>query len=220
MTTKKHKKSKKNTKRNAKKPRSIWGIMALVAVLLGLIANPQIEKNTEKSWTTAELMAISSANASAFVPKPIPPKQETYIEYPSLGNFTEKDIECLAKNIFYEARGTSYDEMIRVINVTLNRVNSERYPDTICKTVHQYKQFSWTLDERKVKHTVERLYANNKLELQAWEDCLTLATIALVYGLDDKTNGAMWYHTHAVKPSWAAQKKRTVKSDWHIYYNH
>lgn len=56
-----------------------------------------------------------------------------------------REVTCLAQNIYFEARGESLQGQVKVALVTLNRVYSERWPDTICGVVHQPNQFSWTL---------------------------------------------------------------------------
>jgi len=65
---------------------------------------------------------------------------------------------CLAQNIYFEAGNQSLDGMAAVADVTLNRVKSSRYPDTICEVVKQglkhsngamkrnMCQFSWYCD--------------------------------------------------------------------------
>lgn len=55
-----------------------------------------------------------------------------------------RDVECLAKNIYFEARGESLRGQIAVALVTINRVESTKYSDTICGVVYQKGQFSWT----------------------------------------------------------------------------
>lgn len=51
---------------------------------------------------------------------------------------------CLALNIYHEARGEPLDGRVAVAQVTMNRVKSKRYPNTICEVVYQKSQFSWT----------------------------------------------------------------------------
>ena len=68
---------------------------------------------------------------------------------------TLKDLYCLTKNIYHEARGESYLGKIAVAQVTMNRVNSgQRWPNTICDVVYQQvkgtPQFSWTTQNLKV----------------------------------------------------------------------
>lgn len=68
----------------------------------------------------------------------------------------DKEIECLAQNIYFEAKSESLKGQIAVGLVTINRVLSEKYPNTICEVVWQKRkhpktgkwvaQFSWTWD--------------------------------------------------------------------------
>lgn len=62
------------------------------------------------------------------------------------------DVECLALNVYYEARAESFNGKQAVAQVTLNRVNSKKFPNSICSVVHErtrvaqrvFCQFSWT----------------------------------------------------------------------------
>ena len=70
----------------------------------------------------------------------------------------QKEIECLAQNIYHEARSESTAGRMAVALVTLNRVKDQRFPNTICGVVKQTKyypsgkidlhscQFSWYCD--------------------------------------------------------------------------
>ena len=58
---------------------------------------------------------------------------ETPVPFPH----TERDVQCLARNIYFEARGESIEGQEAVALVTLNRVMDENYPDTVCEVVHQ-----------------------------------------------------------------------------------
>ena len=50
---------------------------------------------------------------------------------------TEAEVSCLAMNMYHEARNQSFAGQLAVANVTMNRVNDERFPDTICEVVKQ-----------------------------------------------------------------------------------
>ena len=65
----------------------------------------------------------------------------------------EKQLECLALNVYYETHARSLADSMSVTDVVLNRVESTRYPNTPCEVVHQgykkgnrYCQFSWYCD--------------------------------------------------------------------------
>ena len=51
--------------------------------------------------------------------------------------FDRQSMVCLAKNIYFEARDQSTKGQIGVALVTINRVNSKHFPNTLCKVVHQ-----------------------------------------------------------------------------------
>lgn len=55
---------------------------------------------------------------------------------------------CLVKNMYWEARGEGWEGMKAVAQVTLNRVKSDKWPDTVCGVVRQPHQFSWTRNLR------------------------------------------------------------------------
>ena len=49
----------------------------------------------------------------------------------------QKQIACIADNIYWEARNQNPKGMIAVGLVTINRVFDTRYPNTACEVVHQ-----------------------------------------------------------------------------------
>lgn len=68
----------------------------------------------------------------------------------------EAAILCLTLNLYHEARGEPLDGILAVAAVTLNRVETKGFPNTICEVVHEVKvkgkpQFTWTKFNKKVK---------------------------------------------------------------------
>lgn len=129
--------------------------------------------------------------------------------------------DCLAKNIYFEARNQSDTGMIAVSHVVLNRVDSNKFPNDICSVVTQAKkrggklirhkcQFSWYCDGLSD-------YPRDKV---AWEHAKRLADDA--YRLHDVgfdvTNGSTYYHAKNVNPSWASAFERVVDIDDHKFY--
>lgn len=124
-----------------------------------------------------------------------------------------KQIECLAKNIYFEARDQSDLGQKAVAWVTLNRVHSSDYPSTICDVVWQDSQFSWTRDGKSDKPTNQ----------DSWDRAKKLANI--VYSryynardYKDPTDGAIMFHAAYVKPYWRKSFERTIRIDDHIFY--
>jgi N-acetylmuramoyl-L-alanine amidase len=96
------------------------------------------------------------------------------------------EIKVLALNIYHEARGEGPDGMQMVGEVTLNRVEHSRYPDTVCDVVYQRRQFSWTHTRK--DHTPH--------ETEVWEEALEIAEGLLSDEIEKFNNGA----THFLNP--------------------
>ncbi len=97
---------------------------------------------------------------------------------------TWKELDCMALNIYHEARGEMISGMYHTAHVVMNRVKNREYPNTVCEVVYQEKQFSWTFDGRS-DETKERV---------AWAKSLQIAYDVLVLEDEDRTNGATAYH--------------------------
>jgi spore germination cell wall hydrolase CwlJ-like protein len=128
------------------------------------------------------------------------------------------EVECLAKNIYYEARDQNLTGMYAVAGVTLNRVKDRRWPNDICGVVKQRKvvqnqwicQFSWFCDG----------LSDNPKDLYNWNVCYTVAYIAMT----DKTlkvipSDIYWYHSNKVEPYWASAYTATAVIGDHIFYS-
>lgn len=129
----------------------------------------------------------------------------------------QRDIKCLALNIYHEARGEKRAGQMAVAKVTLNRVASKHYPNNICDVVYEKRwdkirkryigAFSWTeFDEPP------------KLKSKAWYRAWDVAES--VYNNRDqvKLKGALFYHAKRIKPSWARKKKPIARIGSHIFY--
>ena len=105
-----------------------------------------------------------------------------------------QQIECMAKNIYYEAANEPYEGKLAVAQVTMNRTQSPQFPKTVCGVVYQKGQFSW-VDEK--RYPIKSKYA--------WEECMIVARKALTeHKLHDtiyKTK-SMYYHNTSVNPPW------------------
>ena len=132
----------------------------------------------------------------------------------------EKEVTCLAKNIYFEAKDEPYEGQLAVATVTLNRVSDPRYPKTVCGVVWQQNkdrrtgrkvaQFSWTLDRR----------ADVPKNKMAYEEAYAVAEEVLLYGTQSAIISAdtLFYHAAYVKPRWARQMDRVARIGNHIFY--
>ena len=133
------------------------------------------------------------------------------------------ELECMSMNIYFEAALESTAGKLAVAQVTLNRVRSEHYPNTVCSVVKQGKhyasgfpvrdrcQFSWYCDG---KH-------DNPNKGKMWYESMNIATYAMENPtLLDITDGATHYHADYIEnPRWAISRHRTLQIDTHIFYN-
>ncbi|MEN8697599.1 MAG: cell wall hydrolase [Bacteroidia bacterium] len=119
-----------------------------------------------------------------------------------------KQHECLALNIYHEARGERIEGQIAVAQVTLNRVDHRKWPTTICEVVYQPKQFSWT---HLVKNQTPR-------EARAWAKARTIARDVMIGNVEDPTKGAVYYHANYVNPNWAEYMELSKVIGNHLFY--
>lgn len=127
----------------------------------------------------------------------------------------DRQLECMAMNIYHEARSESYAGQLAVATVTINRVGNEKFPSTVCGVVWQRNkrgcQFSWTCDGRSDK------IRNN----EAYQEALIVAEKVMLYGTRS-TIGKDVYHYHAdyVNPNWESryQARLVAQIDTHKFY--
>ena len=126
-------------------------------------------------------------------------------------NFTEEDVSCLAKNIYFEARDQSILGQYYVAWVTLNRVKSRKFPNTVCEVVWQRKQFSWTHDGKSDNPKEKKVFLIAELIAK---DTLNDSMI----GNEDFSDGALYYHAEYTSPYWISSLNRITQIDKHIFY--
>ena len=181
----------------------IFGISAL-SFILGLVL--MNTANEEKKYVL-EKVAI--------------PEQSKHLDLNS--------IECMALNIYHESRNQTLAGRLAVGYVTMNRVNSSKYPDTICGVVKQAKMNRWYLEKHNKKVPSRNKcqfswYCDGKadqpLESNAWEEAylLSIHVINMYDVISDPTKGSIMYHAVNVKPYWTSAYKHKVTIGDHIFY--
>jgi len=121
-----------------------------------------------------------------------------------------RELNCLALNIYYEARGERPAGQLAVAHVTLNRLHDPRFPKTICKVVFQPSAFSWTADPQNNREAIH--------DKQAWDLAGTIAQMTMVGMTNDPTNGAMDFHATWIHPWWTADKELIGQLGHHKFY--
>lgn len=118
------------------------------------------------------------------------------------------ELECLAKNVYFEARGERVEGQIAVAQVTINRVNHFKWPSTICEVVYQPKQFSWT-------HLIKDQTPRDK---RAYTIAMVIARDVMLGNVNDPTDGSVFYHAASVDPDWAEYLTLSKVIGSHLFY--
>ena len=126
-------------------------------------------------------------------------------------NLSEKEIQCLARNAYHEARGEPEVGVLGVIAVTVNRMLHPKFPANGCDVVYQKRsgicQFSWHCDDR-IKPPQQSHIERFKRLVKEYS-----------YGLhEDPTNGSIFFHSIHVKPYWSRKSKPEVVLANHAYF--
>lgn len=126
-------------------------------------------------------------------------------------------IECLAMNIYHEARGEPIAGQYAVAEVTLNRTHSNEFPSSVCKVVYQKH---WNPSRKEVvsafSWTGEPVTTNT--HSAAWRQAWEIARTVLTHERTPTLQGALYYHSIDVKPDWARTHKRLGIIGRHIFY--
>ena len=135
------------------------------------------------------------------------------VSYDDMIPKAKTEIDCLAKNIYFEAGNQDDNGKIAVALVTMNRVSSGKFPGNVCSVVKEKTakvcQFSWWCDGK--SHKIQARSVYNKSQQVAMY-------VYLNYGkVTDITKGATFYHANYVSPGWSNLKK-TISIGQHIFY--
>lgn len=193
--------------------------------LIGLILSVSLGYNV-KQFNDLEIVqqrTVEEVKPLSIAPAPEVPVRVVQQQRPkgikvAASNVSEQELNCMAKNIYYEAGNQSYVGKVAVGQVVLNRIKSPLFPKTVCGVVHQKTisregreqcQFSWTCGPTKP-------IAKNSTE---WRQSVKAAsTLLAVGGRDvDILEGAMYFHARRSKPDWH-KLKPVAHIDGHVFY--
>ena len=183
------------------------------------------------AWTIMSLCVIQANQAMAKTKKPD----------------MDPQLLCLAKNIYYEAGLEGRDGMLAVAQVTVNRTQNDKFPDTICGVVNQKTEVVktqqvtrtevirrpfWAPKTVERRETVQRRVrvcqfswvcnppAPVRYVSDRWEESLAVATEVMYNGLrlpSDAMAEALYFHNTHVRPNWGLE--RIARIGGHIFYS-
>jgi spore germination cell wall hydrolase CwlJ-like protein len=147
------------------------------------------------------------------------------IDEPTTSVVDQKQIQCLAENIYFEARGEPYLGKVAVARVVMNRVDNAAFNDTPCEVIYESAyvtrvidgttrkvkvcQFSWACGpKRKIKEddpmfVVSMKIAQKVLLTDAYRDIIP------------KT--MLFFHSAAIQPNWGYRQAMRIGN--HIFYS-
>jgi spore germination cell wall hydrolase CwlJ-like protein len=194
----------------------LW--IAVTVLLAGCQPNKVDEPPVPPPSTTQKAQALEQNAASdgeKSIPSPaeIIKRPEVQAVAPTGDKPTDDAITCLARTIYWEARGESTAGMEAIANVVMNRLGHDGFPDTFCAVVMQGQekgscQFSWWCDGRSDHAGEDEPYAIAK----------EIARRALNLQLPDRTSGALYFCLRSANPSWAAEYTKTAAIDLFDFY--
>ncbi|MHC6225346.1 cell wall hydrolase [Pseudomonas sp. X10] len=194
--------------------RLTWMVIGLTPALL---AGPLHAANTATAEIAEDKARVLEGKVADEAP---PPKQsetltpgEVQAIDPAGQAALDDSITCLARTLYWEAKGTDAKDMEGVANVVLNRVGHDGFPNTICGVVKQgietrSCQFSWWCDGRPDQVEEEQRYTIAK----------EVARKALNQQLPDRTQGALYFHDRNVRPDWTKGYIKTVETRHFLFY--
>jgi N-acetylmuramoyl-L-alanine amidase len=127
-----------------------------------------------------------------------------------------KQLDCLARNIYHEAGGEPFEGKVAVAQVTINRAESGKFPDDICKVVYQKNivyekvlcQFSWYCQQ-----------PNNAKPRNptAFRESEMVARQVLLEGFRlPSLKSALYFHATHINPNWNKEKVAVIGG--HVFY--
>ena len=132
------------------------------------------------------------------------------------------DLQCLTANLYFEARGEKPVGMLAVADVTKNRVQSKKYPDSICAVVFQRKQFSWSHQQswNSIQKVLNGSVSDFKVaDRAAYHRAKEIAQNSIKGLLKVLPESSLHYHATYVKPSWSRKMKKYATIGTHVFYN-
>lgn len=148
---------------------------------------------------------IAKPVAAAFQPQP------TQSLITVTGPERDREINCLAQAVYYEARGEPDRGKLAVAEVIVNRVNSRAYPNTYCGVVRQRRgnvcQFSWVCTR------------NAPPGGPQWDRSREIAVRVIDGWKPGVVGNATHFHASRVRPNWASVFPKVAQIGSHVFYN-
>lgn len=127
-----------------------------------------------------------------------------------------RQLECLTRNIYWEAASEPFEGKVAVAQVTLNRMQSGKFPDSVCGVVYQKNvfyekvvcQFSWYCEGNQKMKPIHK---------PLWRESEEVAKKVLLEGFRlPVLKDALYYHATYIAPGWNKEKISVIGQ--HVFY--
>ncbi len=182
-------------------------------LFMGLCLADDPPASPAKAIEKAEVLEQKAADKDPASKAEIITKTEAQVVDPAGAKPVDEPLTCLARTIYWEAKGGTPADMDAVAHVVLNRVGHEGFPGTVCEVVKEGAdkkvcQFSWWCDGR----------SDDVQEADRYSIAKEIARKALNQQSPDATHGAMYFHDRKVKPDWAGKYLKTAETNEFLFY--
>ncbi len=180
---------------------------------LGAADQAEKQQAAESKAEVLEQNVVSEGTRSKPAPSQMITKPEVQAVDPSGEKALDDAITCLARTIYWEARGEDATGQEAIASVVMNRLGNEGFPDTVCAVVTQGKeqgacQFSWWCDG----------HSDDAQNAESYTTAKEISRKALNRQLGDRTKGALYFHQRNVTPDWSTKYIKTAEIGEHIFY--
>ena len=188
--------------------------MKTLLMILILIASPAavMSEQAPPQTIVAESVAQSGSAIGLLDPLAVLTERASLLSNTAALVNDEESVACLARTVYFEARGEPVAGQMAVASVVLARVASEEFPDTVCDVVTEARkpgrfrcQFTWWCDGRPDEPKSEKEYRQAK----------AVAMFAMLLG--PQPGGPTHFHAADMKPQWNMQQVATIGG--HVFYN-
>lgn len=124
------------------------------------------------------------------------------------GGRTKREIRCLARAIYFEARGEPLSGQIAVAEVIIARSEDRRWHTNLCDIIRMPYQFSFVRNG-----VIPRIK-----DAAAAQSMMDLARDVVSGEAISPARGSLYFHATSVSPSWRHALKKSAKIQNHIFY--
>ncbi len=192
---------------------TVFGLCAMPAALFANAGAENLAKVEQRGLGMVGANRLSTLVAPTQASKASAVLTHAWLDSQPAAKGSEQ-FRCLAEALYFEARGETIKGQFAVAEVIRNRVTSKRFPGSYCAVINQgtgkkYQcQFSYTCDGN----------AEVIAEPAAYARVAKVARAVIDGRAPDLTDGATFYHTTAVRPSWARKFVNTTRIGVHLFY--